>query len=368
MIRRLVIAAFLLGSALAAQAAPTLSGFSGDTAHGGSVTLTGTDFLTKSTAAPFTFDTVESGAFSANWKSAHDLAVNSDNNRSSRSTKNGYLNFRAGFDDGYFTSTDTVTSSKWIVSYWVKLGANWDWGTTDASGTNKFLSNIKLFREWNPSGALNENYVIATQGWGNQMIADLEDTGATYDATTFFPNLRTVWTLGTWHHLLFIYGEASGLNVTDGFIQMYFDGVSMGSRLTRTRINEAFDKRPLIVGLFNSWGPSDPPSDPSDDAPNDMYIDDVYVDTTWARIELGDNLVYGSCAHREMQSPTAWSTNSASFTVNRGSFLDSDPVYAFLCDSAGDCSAGLPLFESGGGGGGGGGTKPAVPSAAGVKQ
>lgn len=319
--------------------APSISSLS---LVGTTLTVGGTGFTTKATPAPIIFDTVESGSFSPSWGSVNSLTVNSDNNRHAGSTKNGYLNFRAGVDEGQFKGPDPV-HPKWFVSYWFKLGSNWDWGTTDFSGNNKFLSNIKIFRMYHPAGAATENYVVAYNGWENQLVADLEN-GGVFDRTPFFPNFRAAITLDTWHNFQFMYGEASGLGVTDGFVQMWHNGSTPGSLATRTRIVEDVDKRPFIIGFENVWGFSDGAiSDPSDDAPNDFYIDDIYMDNSWARLEIGDNSVYNSCTHREMQTASAWSTTSITAALNRGSFAAGATIYLFVVDTAGVVSSGFPV-------------------------
>ena len=43
---------------------------------------------------------------------------------------------------------------------------------------------------------------------------------------------------------------------------------------------------------------------------NDLYIDGVYVDSDWRRVEFGDNPIYRSCTHREIQIPISWTENS----------------------------------------------------------
>jgi len=32
----------------------------------------------------------------------------------------------------------------------------------------------------------------------------------------------------------------------------------------------------------------------------DSYFDDIYIDDSWARTEVGDNATYDNCTHREI--------------------------------------------------------------------
>ncbi len=85
-------------------------------------------------------------------------------------------------------------------------------------------------------------------------------------------------------------------------------------------------------------------------------IDDVYIDSSWARIEIGDKPDFDSCTHREVQVPISWSDSSVEFSVNQGSFQNGDSVYLFVVDSDGNVSDGLPAEI-------GGTTQPQAPLA-----
>jgi len=49
------------------------------------------------------------------------------------------------------------------------------------------------------------------------------------------------------------------------------------------------------------------------------YFDNFYLDSTRARVEIGNASTWSACSHREIQIPTAWSPNSIEITVNQGS-------------------------------------------------
>lgn len=61
----------------------------------------------------------------------------------------------------------------------------------------------------------------------------------------------------------------------------------------------------------------------------ELYCDDLYIDKTAARVELGNNSVYASCSHLEIQIPTAWSDTGITFTANTGTFANG-PGYLFV--------------------------------------
>jgi hypothetical protein len=47
-----------------------------------------------------------------------------------------------------------------------------------------------------------------------------------------------------------------------------------------------------------------------------IYIDDVYIDNTRSRIEIGDSSTWETCTHREILIPTSWSGTSIEGTFN----------------------------------------------------
>jgi len=80
-----------------------------------------------------------------------------------------------------------------------------------------------------------------------------------------------------------------------------------------------------------------------------IYVDDIYVDTTRARVELCDTTAWSERGHCEIQIPTAWdgNNNTISATVNTGSFASGDPVYLFVVNETGEASDGYgPLAVS----------------------
>jgi len=66
-----------------------------------------------------------------------------------------------------------------------------------------------------------------------------------------------------------------------------------------------------------------------------MWQDDIYVDNTRARVEIGDASNWSDCIHRDIQIPTSWSDDSIAIDVNQGSFAVGEDVYLYVVDSDG---------------------------------
>lgn len=78
-----------------------------------------------------------------------------------------------------------------------------------------------------------------------------------------------------------------------------------------------------------------------------VWADNVYMDTTWARVMIGNAPTWNASTQREIQIPTAWSSNSISVVLNRGAFSDLRTGYLYVVDSQGNVNSnGYPLCST----------------------
>ena len=95
-----------------------------------------------------------------------------------------------------------------------------------------------------------------------------------------------------------------------------------------------------------------------------LYWDDIYLDNSWARVEIGDKAYYNSCTHREIQIPSSWSENLITINVNQGSFVNGKPLYLYVVDAGGSVNnQGYPIIF-----GDGGHVGPSPPSSGGENE
>jgi hypothetical protein len=98
----------------------------------------------------------------------------------------------------------------------------------------------------------------------------------------------------------------------------------------------------------NYTGPFEPP-----DYTSKVYIDNIYIDDTYARIMIGNASTWAASTIREIQIPSAWSGTSITVTLNQGSFNSLSGTYLYVFDANNTANAvGFPLTGGGGGGGG----------------
>lgn len=81
-----------------------------------------------------------------------------------------------------------------------------------------------------------------------------------------------------------------------------------------------------------------------------IWVDDVYVDNTRSRIEIGDSINYNDCINKQIQLPTQWTENNIEATLNYSSFSQGSTAYLFVIDSDGVASNGfeITIGETGG--------------------
>ena len=68
---------------------------------------------------------------------------------------------------------------------------------------------------------------------------------------------------------------------------------------------------------------------------NWRYYDDVYLDTTLARVVLANAPVLSQASIIELQIPSAWSDGSITATVNLGQFTQGQTAYLYVVDASG---------------------------------
>jgi hypothetical protein len=61
-------------------------------------------------------------------------------------------------------------------------------------------------------------------------------------------------------------------------------------------------------------------------------FDDLYIDYSWARVELCDTSDWATCRHREVQVPQQWADGQVVVDLNQGSFSPGSTVFLFVVD------------------------------------
>jgi len=114
---------------------------------------------------------------------------------------------------------------------------------------------------------------------------------------------------------------------TDRIVQVNSSGVSTGIPQPN---------RTITIGGFNR----------NSGANNWRYYADIYLDTTWSRVCIGDSNVYNNCTVREMQIPSSWSTGLIQVQLKQNTLAALNGNWLYVIDDIGAIS---PAFQLTGG-------------------
>jgi hypothetical protein len=320
------LALFACGTATCAT--PVVS--SGDDALtvGASYVISGSGFGSKPTAAPIKFDSFETGkpgevlsgwAFSSN-QSRH--PVYSDTYARPNSARSA----KCLFDNEQWLSSYGLQFATDVTAAYIDFWYLYD----PASPPSR---NHKLFRFYSGmvDGLPNLGYYVSCDPSTNDALAQSGvDTGT---------NMQWVdWGWGhadkQWVHFQG-YFRASSTITDDGEAHLWIDGVH---RVNQPRFRTRTEANPThwhSIWFGNFLGHEEMGTCAASPGASFTYWDDVYVDFTQARVEIGDAATYDGCSHREIQIPTEWSDTSITITVNGGSFVDGAAVYLYVADATG---------------------------------
>ncbi len=381
MAKKIILAiCFVVVFPLASIAAPLINNITGTFDHNNTVTISGSGFGLKTNATPYIWDNFEEDGAVGSYCSIHPNSISRgvwsnvggagadpnhymkiDNGalRNSHSTKTSMHDYYAYTQNGSGADAFAINSTysqDWYISYWEYHQADWNWSTMWGAGVLKFFRTFSRtdfvfdvlsggigFAFLN-GGRVGRDHTLpdpSGQHWSNY-------NGSTYLANPSMDPSPARFTNtelnGTWWNVQ-IEIHQSTPNTYDGYYHIRFDnGVKTYDFPMNNLCTSATYSNTAIaqIGYFSNWVGTWQTNEH-----HKFYIDDIYVDTTQQRIEIGDNPTYSTCKHREVQLPSAWSDTSATVRVNHGSFADGVTAYLFVVDKNGTPSSGYQITIGG---------------------
>ncbi len=328
---------------------PSINNVTGVINGGNSITISGADFGDKSVAAPLRYDNFEGGTA--------DLAIPSDQPGGGWSTEShngtnaltwsdetvrfpGTLSAKQSYDDefaGAGISLDNRDDVDTIPETNEMYVSGWFWFDTWDGLTN----NTKFINMGVPDPIPAEHNGWQTRLDGNQetdnglfyayMSDDCSIEGTNgqklkYEDYHSFENYFQP--NSSWHRI-----ETYLRIGSDGYRDIYIDGVKIGELMGNFTSNNCELEYVLIGHYFRlDYGVGDPTGV--------RYWDELYVDTTQARVEICEDSIFSNCTHKEIQIPTSWNdiTGEIEVTLNEGSLDTLGGKYIYVIDSDGTVS------------------------------
>ena len=327
------------------SAAPSVTGVSGTVAQDEAVVINGSAFGTKSTAAPLVWDNFESGTNNAQIEGASPVVGTAWEVYTSGSTKPVYdtsVSMRTNSsvcarNDFYLGPDYDVCLAKTVSmpSAGSEVFASFYWRYHKRS-TN-YADNNKPFIIWHePDGTPMTYTGFGDPGVGDGALrAGVEDSpGPSNDGPGYgdsdLADLNDTWAR------IDMYLKQSTASTNDGEFKTWINNsLKLNDTSVSTRTGADLWNFVLIGAFIRQ------------NQPVQVYIDDVYIDNTLSRVEIGDNATFANCTHREIQIPSAWSNTEITVTVNAGSFVADNTAYLFVVDSNGVASAGYEVTIGG---------------------
>lgn len=354
--RRLSIsAAFLLLASIASG--QTITAVSDTVGHGRSITISGSGFGTKSPAAPIKWDTFDDagavdgdrlateqpewidpgnpdgGYYTSDYAYSGELSVQNEHLLPWTSHENFKTNyFVTGEQDTIFYSYYFRYVGGYTSSYAmnIKLGRiNWlagagNWynghGATTANNVSPLLGRCDVrYSFWNETGDTLRSPHVNTPDGQSYLYCSVDMTR--WNRIDFYKAMSDP---GVYNGHIFMWNVTIGdYDIDDDALRTSLSGWDMNADLVALPLMYANQYDQTVEFA--------------------LMVDDVYVDNTLARVELGNNASFFNCTRREMQIPSAWAADAITVTVNTGAFNSNDTAYLFVVNADGTPSTGYPV-------------------------
>lgn len=311
-----------------------IAGTSGTLEGGETVVISGSSFGTKATAAPVLWEDFEDGVDGSSLASTGYWGVDYD---------------PAGSLPVFSTANERVTGSQGARSILTALGAQDCFFKSGLPlGDNKYWSYWLYYSE----PALGDPWQVKLVS-----IAQHVSSGG----STTIPG----WLFTTWHNANYfvsyglpsnnVYGvspvndawnfyefeiEEGTAGVQDGLLRVWKNGDLVYNSNT-------VQHRNLETEVLDSFKFGQYVGNSTIDHETTLYYDDIYIDSTRARVIIGDASDLENCTHHEIQIPTDWEPDEITITFNQGAFVADDAAYIFVVDTDGTPSAGYPITIGG---------------------
>ncbi len=171
--------------------------------------------------------------------------------------------------------------------------------------------------------------------WNGSLSTDVEDNG---DAPYYTFNTKSL-SQNVWHRIEFWLVLSDPPGEPNGSFGVWVD-FQKGTPRSNWWSDPELDWENIVtrnVGVTNKLNTFlSSHTQSGGKIPLEVWNDDVYVDNTRARVEIGNASTWGACTSRVIQVPTTWSSDSIRLTVNQASFGQGETAYLYVVDENGN--------------------------------
>lgn len=318
-----------------AYSAPFISGASGSTISGSTMSIKGINFGLKTVAKPIKWDNFENGsdgAIVAGWDTiiGNNTRYSSANNRVG--SKMCYAAKVTTSDNAYSSNSrismdGEILSDKVFASYWIRF----NWGQCDG----QIKHGLRISNNY---PAVSEPR-FDTCVWYSQKNPYWQGANGYLDSRTLW-GANNMYPTDVWVQVE-VQAQQSNVNIANGTL-MSWVGKASGPMVKvvdrQGNIPMRSTDSEWHQAMLMTWA-----GNTTNGKTTTIYYDDFYCDNTWARVVIGDSSIYDDCSAREVQIPTAWNDNSIIVTVNQGAYTSGQIVYLYVIDANGNHSNGYQL-------------------------
>ncbi|NTW27249.1 MAG: hypothetical protein HGA36_02925 [Candidatus Moranbacteria bacterium] len=333
-----------------AKAAPVVDSISGNISQGQVVTFSGSGFGEKSVAQPLKFENFSGGSNNTRiypndsfWEKYGDTgAVYSSTKAHSGSLSFGSHILPGGNDFETNFHTFAAPMNEMFISYWYYIDAD----------SSQGRSVIKLPRissseaaggggVYNGAGGmtLGGTYDLLTST--GPYCAFNDGNGAELFTATDVARLESPYPSNKTWIRVDMYKKLSTAGIADGVVQVKIYGFN--SAVNNAAMTRAAGQTFLLDTVYLAM------EDGFESSHNYwMYLDDIYVDNTRARIEICNANTWSAVTKCETQPASVWSfdtgtgASSATVTVSQNSFASGDTGYVYVVDANGQVNNTTP--------------------------
>lgn len=183
--------------------------------------------------------------------------------------------------------------------------------------------NWKVWRMWPDDGSTPNIYAA---GHNNRIYVENVGQESGFWGKVYVPTLDWVN-----EEILF---QASDNGIKNGVFWFKCNGVDMAQGTVMTRSPQApayMTKNFVVHGVAANTGRWSPPWSRD----NRLWVDEVYVDTVWSRVMLGDKPLRREGRVWEIEVPVKWTDTAIELQAHPGIFKPGQTAYLFVFDSKG---------------------------------